>query len=642
MTLDPTDVAPPLHDGRYRLRAVLGEGGMAIVYRAWDRRLEVDRAVKILQPAMAARPRIRERFHAEARTMARLSHPHIVSVHDVDADGDRVYIVMELLTGGTLWDRVQQRGAMPPVVAVDAVLPALAALGHAHAAGVVHRDVKPQNVLLSDRGVAKLTDFGIARVEDADSRTRTAAVMGTWTYMPPEQRNSAKHVDARSDLYAVGAMLWALTHGQEPPDLFAADMDPALLADLPPALAEVVRVATRYRPDDRFEDAAQMASALDACRDALPALDADLLARWPAPSPPSVFSTSRASSARTTGAPRSDPAVTLPPSGDPAATVAPQVAGTGGGPASALSSALSSVVSAAPAAATTSAASMGLATALQADDSADPAPGTPPGTMVPLGEGTLADDAEPAPATGAAARRSRLPVVLGLAAVVVLALGVGLQLGRDGRDGAPAAPTSAAPTSAAPTSAAPTSAAPTSAAPTSAAPPVDGAATASEPAAAAPTGTDAQASPAEAAADVDGATALETAVDDVPVQEAAADEAADQDALVEEPAVPAGAAGEPALPDAAAEQTPTGTAPAATAPPPATARVTVTGKVTLVKLIDKTTGRAYDPGEVPVGDYDVQVRFDGDAEAQRVTQVRVAEGWDVVIRCHAGKRICQQ
>ncbi|RME21762.1 MAG: serine/threonine protein kinase, partial [Deltaproteobacteria bacterium] len=395
MELDPLDVAPPLHDGRYRLRAVLGEGGMAIVYRAWDRRLEVDRAIKMLLPEMAARPRIRARFEAEARTMARLSHPHIVPVHDVDVDGDRVYIVMELLTGGTLWDRVERWGPMPPQAAVDAVLPALSALAHAHAAGVVHRDVKPQNVLLSAQGVVRLTDFGIARIEDADTRTRTAAVMGTWTYMPPEQRQSARDVDPRSDLYAVGAMLWALTHGREPPDLFAADLDPGLLADLPPPLAEVIRVATRYRPDDRYPDAREMAAALDACRAALPPLDP--ASPWAPSERVTTVSTGTRSAPPPGSAPRpgSDPAATLPPDG--AGAMSPS----------------------------STAGARGRATAPRGDEAATGVPAT----MVPAAD--VGENVDRGGAAEVPGRRRAGPVMGAAGAVLVAVIGVAFLLGGD-------------------------------------------------------------------------------------------------------------------------------------------------------------------------------------------------------------------
>jgi serine/threonine-protein kinase len=257
------DVAPALADGRYRLLAVLGEGGMATVYRGFDERLDIERAVKILSPGMSQHASIRKRFENEARTMARLHHPNIVAVQDVGVDGDRVYMVMELVEGGSLMDQVDRSGPMTPVAACDATLAILAGLAVAHGKGVVHRDIKPHNVLVTEGGVHKVTDFGIAHVSERQSyATRTGTAMGTWAYMAPEQRSSAKHVDGRADLYAVGATLYVLLTHQEPFDLYAAEQHDELFKDLPPAIGEVLRKACRFRPDDRYQTAQEMAEAL--------------------------------------------------------------------------------------------------------------------------------------------------------------------------------------------------------------------------------------------------------------------------------------------------------------------------------------------------------------------------------------------
>jgi serine/threonine-protein kinase len=257
------DVAPALADGRYRLLAVLGEGGMATVYRGFDERLDIERAVKILSPGMSQHASIRKRFENEARTMARLHHPNIVAVQDVGVDDDRAYMVMELVEGGSLMDQVDRSGPMSPVSACDATLAILSGLAVAHGKGVVHRDIKPHNVLVTPDGVYKVTDFGIAHVSERQSyATRTGTAMGTWAYMAPEQRSSAKHVDGRADLYAVGATLYVLLTHQEPFDLYAAEQHDELFKDLPPALGEVLRKACRFRPDDRYQTAQEMAEAL--------------------------------------------------------------------------------------------------------------------------------------------------------------------------------------------------------------------------------------------------------------------------------------------------------------------------------------------------------------------------------------------
>ncbi len=261
----------PLAAGRYRLIRVLGVGGMATVFEAHDARLDVRRAIKVLDDAMFQRERIRERFEAEARTMARLVHPNICTVHDVGVEGERAYIVMEYLDGGTLQDCIE-RGGISPRQAVEWMLDVLRALGAAHAAGVIHRDLKPQNVLLARDGTIKLADFGIAQLRGpgGSAPTRAGAVLGTPAFMPPEQNVDSSSVGAEADIYAAGATLFALLTGREPHDLFAAEAKETLLASLPPALTGIVDRATRYVARDRYPSAAAMSEAL---RAALPLLD---------------------------------------------------------------------------------------------------------------------------------------------------------------------------------------------------------------------------------------------------------------------------------------------------------------------------------------------------------------------------------
>jgi len=236
---------------------------MATVYRAWDTRLQVHRAVKLLSPNLTHSGNIVERFLNEARAMARLHHPNIVAVHDVVSDGERSFIVLELVPGGSLRDWLDRHGAMPPRLAARTCVGILEALQAAHEAGVVHRDIKPQNILVSEKNQPMVTDFGIARFMGEDrSLTRTGSIMGTWGFMAPEQKTSAKSVDGRADLYAVGATLFTLLTNELPSDLFAADMDDELLGSLEPQLRDVVRHATRYRPEDRFPTAAEFAETL--------------------------------------------------------------------------------------------------------------------------------------------------------------------------------------------------------------------------------------------------------------------------------------------------------------------------------------------------------------------------------------------
>ncbi len=248
-----------LAEGRYTLGTVLGQGGMATVYRGRDTRLEVDRAIKVLSPELASGARAR--FMQEARTMARLHHPGIVPVHDVGADGERAFIVMDLMPGGTLTEHLARSGPLPAEEVRRLGASVLRALAHAHDKGVVHRDIKPDNILLSAHGDACLTDFGIAQVVDR-RRTRTGVVMGTWAFMPPEQRTDAATADARSDLFAVGAMLYNLATGREPFDIYLTDQQEELFRDVPTELSAVIRRATRYRAEQRYPDARAMLSAL--------------------------------------------------------------------------------------------------------------------------------------------------------------------------------------------------------------------------------------------------------------------------------------------------------------------------------------------------------------------------------------------
>jgi tRNA A-37 threonylcarbamoyl transferase component Bud32 len=266
----------PLADGRYRLLEPLGVGGMASVYKAWDERLRCHRAVKLLSPEMASNATIRKRFESEAQTMARLHHPNIVDVQDVGSDGERLFIVMEYVPAGSLMDFLNANGPLPPRLAVEAMLPVLAALQEAHDHGVVHRDIKPHNVLVTMGGRPKVTDFGIARVTTEDmSMTKTGSIMGTWGFMAPEQRISARKVDGRADVYAAASTLYCLLTNETPVDLFAGALDGDMLAPLPEVLRPVVAKASRYKPEERYGSAAQLGAALQVVLPKLPPIPED-------------------------------------------------------------------------------------------------------------------------------------------------------------------------------------------------------------------------------------------------------------------------------------------------------------------------------------------------------------------------------
>jgi len=265
----PPDHAPSLGDGRYLLASRLGEGGMAGVYRVWDARLKVWRAAKIMLPEFARRRRLRARFEREAHTMARLEHPHLVRVYDVGDVGRVPYLVMELLPGGNLQDWVDRHGRMPGRAATNAVLQVCRGVLAAHAAGVVHRDIKPHNVLIGAEGDCKLADFGIAHADD-ENLTRTGSTMGTLGYMPPEQRKDAKSVDVRADIYSLGATLWYLLTAQTVVDLFLCEDDPTKLAGVPEPLRPVIRTAVAYDRDSRQPDVTTLVAELNAALGQLP------------------------------------------------------------------------------------------------------------------------------------------------------------------------------------------------------------------------------------------------------------------------------------------------------------------------------------------------------------------------------------
>jgi serine/threonine protein kinase len=236
---------------------------MASVYRAYDTHTAEWRAVKILLPEYARRRKLRKRFSNEAQTMIKLDHRHIVKVFDVGTTDELPYIVMELASGGCVIDWVDNYGPMPARMAVDIVMQACKGLKAAHEMGVVHRDVKPHNILVNHRGVCRVTDFGIAQIEDAGGgMTKTGSVMGTLGYMAPEQRADAKNVDVRADVYGLGATLYKLVTGGTVADLFLAEHDAELLTGVPPVLVPVLLKSTAYKPANRYDTVADMARAL--------------------------------------------------------------------------------------------------------------------------------------------------------------------------------------------------------------------------------------------------------------------------------------------------------------------------------------------------------------------------------------------
>ena len=201
--------------GRYRLDAQIGAGGMSTVYRAFDVNLERQVAIKLLHREMSADSDQLERFRREARAVAQLSHPHIVGVIDAGEDEGRPYIVFEYVEGETLKDRIRELGRLPVDEALAYAIEIARALGCAHGHGIVHRDVKPQNVLLDEEGSAKVTDFGIARSLKDDGLTADGRVLGTTDYVSPEQA-LGHDVNGQSDIYSLGIVLYEMLTGEVP------------------------------------------------------------------------------------------------------------------------------------------------------------------------------------------------------------------------------------------------------------------------------------------------------------------------------------------------------------------------------------------------------------------------------------------
>jgi serine/threonine-protein kinase len=202
-------------DNRYAVRSRLARGGMSTVYLAVDQRLERDVALKVLHPHLAADESFLDRLGREAKAAARLSHPHVVGVLDQGNDGNTAYLVMEYIKGHTLRDVINDKGALPPRLALALIDPVVEGLAAAHAAGFIHRDVKPENVLIADDGRIKIGDFGLARA--VSTSTSSGTLLGTVGYVSPELV-LGKPADARSDVYSVGIMLFEMLTGQQPFD----------------------------------------------------------------------------------------------------------------------------------------------------------------------------------------------------------------------------------------------------------------------------------------------------------------------------------------------------------------------------------------------------------------------------------------
>ncbi|MEQ1565969.1 MAG: serine/threonine-protein kinase [Myxococcota bacterium] len=254
----PDDTSP---NSRYQLLRKIAEGGSAVVHLAWDTVDRQYRAIKMLQPELAKKPALRNRFEREGRTMAGLEHPNIIKVFEAVNNGAEAYLVMEYAEAGSVIEWLERNGRpMPPRMAATIGLELCAGIAYAHSEQVIHRDIKPHNLLLDRTGHCKVTDFGIAQAMAEPRMTMTGTVMGTVGYMAPEQHESAKHADERADVYSIAATLYTLVVGEAQHHLFMAeDRD---FERIPKPLAELIKRASQFRKEQRYSSVTEMASAL--------------------------------------------------------------------------------------------------------------------------------------------------------------------------------------------------------------------------------------------------------------------------------------------------------------------------------------------------------------------------------------------
>lgn len=255
--------------GNYRIVEKIGEGGMGAVYRAVDEMLEREVAIKAIRPDLAREPQIVERFRAEAKILARVSHPSIAGIYSFFYDGGELFLAMELVRGRTLSEVIEAGGALPWQRAVPLFSTALEGIEQAHRAGIIHRDLKPDNLMLTEAGTLKVMDFGIARMAGSNHLTRTGLLVGTLRYIAPEQIRG-EEVDQRTDIYALGTVLYQMITGRVPFDkptdfaILKAQLDDppvppgSLVPDIPGWLDRAVLKALEKDPAARFQTVEEM------------------------------------------------------------------------------------------------------------------------------------------------------------------------------------------------------------------------------------------------------------------------------------------------------------------------------------------------------------------------------------------------
>ncbi|OBI02659.1 hypothetical protein A5715_09650 [Mycolicibacter heraklionensis] len=279
--------------GRYRLRGLLGAGGMGEVYRAYDTELDREIAIKVLPPQASTDPTFEQRFRREARIAARLNEPHVVPIHDSGEIAGRLFIAMRLIDGTDVATLLDRHGPMPPEQAVAIIEQTAAALDAAHEAGLVHRDIKPANILLTPKDFVYLIDFGIAHAPGETQLTNTGAAIGTLAYMAPE-RFTTGQVDKHADIYALTCVLHECLTGSKPyPDngieqqIFAHINGPpprpsTITPDIARGFDDVIATGMAAQPEQRFHHAGELASAARAALHAAPTRTPPVVAAAPA------------------------------------------------------------------------------------------------------------------------------------------------------------------------------------------------------------------------------------------------------------------------------------------------------------------------------------------------------------------------
>ena len=322
-------------DKRYRILSRIGSGGMADVYLAEDLLLGRQLAVKVLHHHFAEDQEFVERFRREASSAAALSHPNIVGIFDRGEWDGTYYIAMEYVPGQSLKTLVREHGPLQPLAAIDITTQILRAARFAHARGVIHRDLKPHNVILDEEGRARVTDFGIARAGASDM-TLTGSIMGTAQYLSPEQAQGHT-VSARSDLYAIGVILYELLTGTIPFDgdsavaiafkqVSAQPQAPsAVNPGVPAPLDEIVLRALAKDPDARYASADEFIAALQGAREQLPAAATTVLAT----ASPAALDSSAAAAAAAASAAAASGAAAPAPDGASAGAIGPDIRSTG-------------------------------------------------------------------------------------------------------------------------------------------------------------------------------------------------------------------------------------------------------------------------------------------------------------------------